>query len=335
MNMSFAMMRLTLIMLFFSQISFGMELDTKLAEFTCFEKLGTEMQLAVMNKSDNQANIQRTNQYWSGVKSIQSQDAHFSSLSYERLLRVLFKAVYVRNYDGVKNICKRSDIVKRSANQCPLYCLNNNGYDGKILDLYTVASDDQDDSNTLMAQLLEQCGVNKSCLKEETRMFIRPTELIMHCFLGNSLGLVSHYNEPVATVQDAFLIAVDCDHGKCLQKLIDDLYFDSNLDDIVKNSARRRLFLTKDLLEYACENKKLNALRRLLATKHFNLNAIKNEQTLLDTILELAITDPEYYNVAKLLQQYGAQTTYDVIQDQDDQEDIMRRASSIAACTIF
>lgn len=330
MNMSFAMMRLTLIMLFFSQISFGMERDTKLAKFTCFENFAVEDQLAVMNKSDNHASIQQINRYWYAIKSVQSKDACFTGLSDERLLQMLFKAVYSRNHDNVKNICQKSDILKISPNHCPVYCLKSGIHNTKTLDSYGIASYNKDEQ---MMKLLEQCKVAK-CLEEE-RMLIKPTKLIMRCFLEDSSEAISHYSESKADVRDAFLIAIDCDHGKCLQELIDDLYFDSNLDDIVKNSARRRLFLTKDLLEYACENKKLNALRRLLSINHFDLNVIQNEQTLLETILELAITDPEYYNVAKLLQQYGAQTTYDVIQDQDDQEDIMRRASSIAACTLF
>jgi len=315
MNVSFLITRILFCMLFCTQLTFGMKRSDQLTAFP-FPELKFEMQLAVMKQSDDYGIIQKTSKIWNEELSIQKRGMIvnvFSSLPKERMVDIFLNAVYEKNYKGVESILKHSTILMATSGS--LYHYIKTDVDGKkvILHPYGIAEDNEDKN---MLGLL--CAYNVPKFAEE-RM-CKPTKLMMTCLAGNSKNIGWHLNESTANMKNAFAIAIDCDRGKCLSIVINDLYWDSNTYDMMLHMKQISSLLKKEFLKRACDTKKIKALKELLASNNFCLNEIENGKTLLDEILELAEVDLEYHKVASLLQEYGAKTAKKLATDADDEQ---------------
>ena len=301
-----------------------------ISSFTCFSELEPEMQLAVIKQSDNYANIQKTNKEWHKEISITSKHGVknvFSFLDTQCKVDIFLNAVYVKDYKGVESILKHSAILMSTSGS--LYHYINTQMDGKkiVMDPYSIVKHNDDQK---MLGLLRQYNVPQL---EKTTTCV-PTELMMTCLAGNSEAIGWYLNESTANMKNAFIIAIDCDRGKCLNILINDLYWDSNTADMMLHIKQIESLLKKSILKRACETKKIKALRELLASKHFCLNKIENGKTLLDEILKLAEIDCRYNEVALLLQEYGAKTMEKLATEADDEEDMLGKLA-FPGCVIF
>jgi hypothetical protein len=315
----------------FGQFSFGMNLRCpKSPAFTHFSELESGIQNIIMNSSDNYANIQKTNKYWYSKKTIKSKDAiltYFCNMSNERKVQIALNAVYTQNNVGVKNILQHG--VMATSVQSPLFHEIKTNIDGTklVLDLYGIAQHNKD---TIMLSLLDEYKVSKITSQEIT---CPPTRLIMACLAGNSGDIIQCSDELMEEMKKALKVAINYDHSKCMQVIINNLLDDSNVIDMIMHFTQINQLLERTLLEYACNVKKAKALQVLLASQCFNLNTISNGQTLLDTILKLAEDNSEYKEVIHLLEMYGAKTLAKLESDTQDADDSVRKLSFMA-CTI-
>ena len=316
MNISFSITRILFCVLFFSQLAFGMEWSQQLVpSFTYFSNVQPEIQVLAMQQSDNYANVQKISKYWYKEKSIKSKDMIvnvFSFLPKEQMVDILLNAVYKKNYEGVESILQHSKILTFTDS---LYHYVNVNV---VLNPHGIATYKKDKK---MLDLL--CTYNVPKFVEGT--ICQPTKLMMSCLAGNSEAIGLYLNESTNNMKNALTIAVDCDRGKCLNKLINNLLWDSNIADIIHHWKQIAGLLEKSILKRACELKRIKALRELLASNKFRLNEIENGKTLLDEILKSSETNFEYNEVALLLREYGAKTAEKFAIDTADEEDIIRR----------
>lgn len=335
MNISFSIMRILFCASFCTQLAFGMKKNqsvlsfsffSRAPSFTIFSQLEPEIQSVAMQQSDNYANLQQTNKRWYKEISLKSETMItnvFSYLATQRKVDIFLNAVYVKNYSGVKNILKDNKFLMSTAGRLYHYIDTND--DGKmvVLDAISIAECNADKE---MLELLHIHNVPKFAGPTIYQYQpCQPTQLMMTCLAGNSKDIVWYLNEPIANMKNAFAIAIDCDRGKCLNILIDDLHLDSDIADIMQHMKQIQVLLKKSGLKRACETKKIKALKELLASKHFCLNEVENGKTILDEILELAKIDGKYNEVAVLLQGYGAKTAKKLATDADDEEDVVRK----------
>jgi len=297
--------------------------------FTCFSQLEPEMQVTVLKKSENYANVQKISTDWYKETSIKSRGMIinvFSFLPRERKVDILLNAVYEKNYDGVESILKHSNIL--ALTNSPYHYVKHS-FDGKkvVVDTYVVAEYNNDKKmlDLLHAHNVPQFTEGRLC---------QPTKLMMTCLAGNSEVIGWYLNETTDNMRNAFAVAIDCDRGECLNILINDLYWDSNTADIMLHIKQIASLLKKNVLRRACETKKIKALNALLASKHFCLNEIENDKTILDEILELTKIDCRYNEVALLLQEYGAKTAEKLAVDAADEQYMLGKLI-FPGCVIF
>lgn len=344
MNVSLSTIRIVLVLVFFNQVSFGMKRSREmlLAVFPCFSnspsgsfrdfsELPLEIQETIMKCSDDYANLQQVDRYWCGRKSIQTPDVFtekFCNANKERMVRIILNAAYMKNYEGVENILKNSKILTNTQHRLPYHYIDTDGGKSVVLDLHGIARHNDDNQ---MSELLNKYNV-PAFLAGQT--VCNPTGLMMTCFMGDSQSIVSCLNIATKEMESVFKIVIDCDHGKCMNVLINNLYFDSSVIEMMLHSEKRKLLFTRALLMRACKGKRINTLKELLDTDYFYLNEIENDKTILDEILELATVNSEYNEVASLLEKYRAKTVADV---EFDALEAQYAASlfNISGCTIF
>jgi hypothetical protein len=356
MNILFLTTRIVLVMVIFSQLSFGMKRSHELVpKFTCFSELHPEMQQTIFRHSDNKSNFQKINQDWYKKGSIKSPTVFvddFYGMSPQQLTRILLNAVYEQNEEGVKNILKNSNILKYTQNNQIYYHLDNYihhhlaGTSVKVvLDVCWIA---KSHNNNVMQQLLESY---KIVCNPTTQIQCTPTKLLMACLAGNSDSIEWHLNDldnESRNIEYALKIVIDCDHGKCAKVLLNSLYGkiyeESSFIDIIEHLKPKKSLFTKELLERTCYKKSIYALKELLAFNYFDvnevsfiLNFINNPNltsfTLLDKILKKEKKDFEYNAVALLLKQYGAKTAAELAIDVQDEEDIVNKIN-VMGCII-
>jgi hypothetical protein len=324
------------------QLSFGMELLEK--SFMRFSALPLDMQALVMKHSNNYCNVQLVNKHCAKKVSIKASDifaSGFCNIDKNHMARILFNAVYKKNYEGVKNIITTTNLCRFSQGElCSPYLSVKHSADNiRILDLHDIATHNNDEK---MKELLKSYNIaqfSEKCIRYEL------IDLVMACYIGDSESVkdclddihenskknaakITHEN-----IENALSVAIYGDYGKCVKVFIDNLYFDNNVGDIGIPTTIK-LSLRKHFLYDACRYKKINALKELLVTKAFGFNKIEYNQTFLDIILPEVQRDPGYNAVALLLRDYGAKTAEELDKEEEMREDLRKTFSSPAACTI-
>jgi len=247
------------------------------------------------------------------------------------MIRILLNAAYERNYKGVENILKNSNVLKNVKDT--IVCYRPDIYEGDevTLDLYSIVHYHMD---IPMKILLNVYNITQF---EPEKPKGTPSHLVMACLAGNSNCIPDYLHYDNEYKEAALSVAIDADHGACVKVLLDDLYDDSNLGDIMAHDRDKRSLLNKKLLNHACFKKKPKALKELLVINHFDLNEElffccdngMESLLLLDKVLELAEKDSEYNAIADLLKKYGAKTFIEIAMDSEEEKNsIIPRALS-------
>ena len=338
MNRSFVTARITFIVFFFvTQQMSGMELmysygkqwitkcwygeKAHVPPFGKFSELPAETQLLIFKHSDNKSNFQKINKEWYKEGSIKSPlfvANEFYSLGDRRMCRIFLNAVWDKNYEGVENILKH--YYAKQPNHTCYYSvdIDEATQNQVILDSYEIADEDKE-----VIQLLQTYKVKYK--ENEAIIFVASDPLIMACLAGSSDLIVPCLSSlGDTTIKRAINILVDCDHAKCMQKLLNPLqeYFGLHVGD--EKRACQTLFNRK-LLRRACINKSCKTLTILLSSGHCNINEVVSDVTLLDEMLEVAQQGYDFSSVVSLLQQHRAKTAEQLAKNAEYEEIMFER----------
>jgi hypothetical protein len=224
-----------LTVLLISQHIFCME-PQALVNFTEFSKLPAEIRKNIFQYSfkysDNKNDFQLVNKEWSKNYSIQSatlfnnnENKDCCNLSPQHMTRILLCAAYNKNYEGVENILKNSNILDLVENRLPHFCIDTyipNNRRSLSLNPHSIALYNDDKQ---MSQLLNQYTVATFESKIEIG---EPIDLLMNCLAGNSNEIVKysqqkHFDEDAIynRLEKCLYVAIDSDHEKCIKILFD------------------------------------------------------------------------------------------------------------------
>ncbi len=333
MNTPFLTTRLVLIIsFFFTQQTCGMELilygkrlftkcfygelvqkhfgcSSELLKFEHFSRLLPEIQLLIFKYSNNTANFQKIDTYWYKAGSIKSPEFinEFNRIGNQRMCRIFLNAVYTKNYDGVENILKHYYAQRPDCSYYYFVDINNKGKD-IVLDPYDIAGVDQ-----AMVNLLQKYKI------KDAKRSAAPSPLLMTCLSGSSDLIESSMKDSQDHIR-ALNIVISCDHGKCMQQLLNNRNKSATFKEIFLCVALKRHFLMK-----ACTYKSYKVLKILLDSSCYNKDDMVNHTTILDEALELEKYDCAYAPVVKLFKEYGVQTAQQLEETANDEVDALGR----------
>jgi len=266
-----------------AQHIFCMESQSLVTFTDAFSKLPADMQKTIFQysfkHSDNKTNFRLVSKEWSKNYSIQSAtlfnnngNKNCCNLSPQHMTRILLCAAYNKNYEGVKNILKNSNILDLVENRLPHFCIDTYikiPHNKRTLSLnpHSIALYNND---TQMSQLLNQYAVATFDSKIELG---EPINLLINCLAGNSDKIVEysqqkqkHFGEDedeiYENLEKCLDIAIDSDHTKCIKILFDTLNLENSqmfcyltCEDTLPKRAfdRKNLKAFKVLLELNCD----------------------------------------------------------------------------------
>jgi hypothetical protein len=293
-----------LLLLCVGQLSFSMNEDY--SQESPFLKLPTEVQYRIFGYSNNKNNFKKVNKQWNIEGSIQSPvlfTPDFCKANNKYIQHILLNAAYVGNYDGVENILQNDFFLEHVESRLPYHHIDICKGKGIVLDLWGMAAYKKDKK---LSKLLETYKIPAF---EPHQTICNPTVFAMSCFAGNSDEVKNYLlnGDVKDEIGIALKIAIDCDYVQCINIFLE--YIEQNVDLVS--------LLDKKLLERACMEKNIKALKVLLDSGRFDLTEttaycssdyILTEYTLLDKIKILAQEDPQFNKVENVLKDFGTET---------------------------
>jgi hypothetical protein len=244
-----------------------------LVTVTGFSELPLELQKNIIKLSENNSNLQLVNKECAQKFSIKSPDIFTQNrcnISPHHMTRILLCAAYNRNYEGVKNILKNSDLLNLVENRNPHVYIDKYAdrplildlHRPLILDLHGIALYNDDE---ILNEILTQYKISTFESKLDIQKLI---DLLINCLSGNSDAIIKYidqkkymkksfdFDEIYDHLEKALRVTIDCDHEKCITILLKNL-----------NSCSMFPYLTcEDILpRQAFDHNNLKAFKLLLA----------------------------------------------------------------------
>jgi hypothetical protein len=275
------------------------------------ELLPQELQYKILDLVDNKTSMQHVNKKWNETKSIKNPIIFsFVHLTNKKMTCVLLSAAYWKNYAGVDNILKNTNILAQTPNRLPFYQMGT-FVDGKraIIDLRSIVElmYDQNLANILNAYNIPAFNPNQ-VISEQYPYRVRREyfPLYMMCFtgtynVGHLQAMWRKSSKPFLTpieIKFLFNIIIDFDRVKAFKIL----YHEEQ-----DNSLCIKSIINWELLERACIQKSKNVLKELLELKK---NDAKIAKAVDDLIMQYAKKNQsDFDEIIRILRESGAKNS--------------------------